>query len=103
MAVIEIISRNFENEVIFSDRPLLIEFWRVNSPESEALAPILEEVAEENLDIKVCSIDVDTEASLAARFDISCTPTLIVFRNRRITAQKVGVPSKREILEMLKT
>lgn len=101
MSVIEIIKRNYKNEVIFSDRPLLILFSTKDCDVCRALLPIVDEIADENLGIKVCNINAAVETDIARSFDVSELPTLIVFKARRVTARSVGLVSKDDILKML--
>ena len=102
MSVIEIIKRNFDNEVMFSDRPLLLEFFATDSDDCKAMADVICEVADENLGIKVCTIDVATEPEIAARFEVTSTPTFIAFKTGKVRARRTGIVEKSDILEMLK-
>ena len=101
MSVIKIIERLFYNEVMYSDRPLVLSFINETNEECRALLSLLESFSDENLGVKVCTIDINAEKAIAARFEIESTPTVIVFKNGKIKARAEGVPTKGEILKML--
>ena len=102
MAEITITSLNFEQEVLKSDIPVLLDFWATWCPPCRALGPIVAEVAEElEGRVKVGKINVDEEPALGAQFRIASIPTLLVFKNGRMTAQSVGLIEKPQILDLL--
>ena len=102
MAEITITSLNFEQEVLRSDIPVLLDFWATWCPPCRALGPIVAEVAEELAGkVKVGKINVDEEPALGAQFRISSIPTLLVFKNGRMTAQSIGLVEKPQILDLL--
>ena len=102
MAYVVLTSENFEEEVIKSDKPVLVDFWATWCGPWRMIAPIVEQIAEENADIKVCKVDVDDQPELTSSFGIQSIPTLIVFKNGEIANKAVGARSKEAILEMLK-
>ena len=99
--VIDIIKRLFYNEVMYSDRPLLVAYVTKGDAESEEILSILEEISDENLGIKVCSIDADAEGELMERLGVTELPTVVAMKNGKIKARAVGVTPKAEILKML--
>ena len=102
MAEITITALNFEQEVLKSDIPVLLDFWATWCPPCRALGPIVAEVAEElEGKVKVGKINVDEEPALGAQFRIASIPTLLVFKNGRMTAQSVGLIEKPQILDLL--
>lgn len=101
MSILHVNKENFEAEVIQSDKPVILDFFAVWCGPCKMIAPILEEIAEENENIKICKVDVDQDPELANRFQIFSIPTLIVFQNGNILEKAVGARSKRQILEML--
>lgn len=101
MSVLELNVENFENEVIHAEKPVLIDFWASWCGPCRMLSPIVDELAEEHPEMKVCKVNVDEQEELAARFDIMSIPTLLVFRNGEQVAQSVGVQSKQAILDMI--
>lgn len=94
---------NFEQEVINSEIPVLVDFWATWCGPCRMIAPILEEIANENVGkIKVAKINVDEEMELAMQFKIEAIPTLLIFKNGEIVNKSLGVLSKEEILNLLK-
>ncbi|MDD7193055.1 MAG: thioredoxin [Oscillospiraceae bacterium] len=101
MAVIKLTKDKFENEVIKSDKPVLIDFSAVWCGPCRMVAPIVDEIAEENPLIKVCKVDVDEEPELAQAFGVSSIPMLVVVKNGKITASAVGARPKESIISLL--
>lgn len=102
MAVTVITNENFEQEVLKSDKPVLIDFWAGWCGPCKILSPVVDQIAEENPDIKVGKIDVDAEAELAIKFNIMSIPTLLVFKDGQLVNQSVGVIPKEQILGLVK-
>ncbi len=102
MAEITVTSENFENEVIKSDKPVLIDFWASWCGPCKMLSPIIEEIAKEYVGkIKVAKVNVDDEPELASTFGISSIPTLFVIKNGEVTNTAIGFRSKEDIIAML--
>ena len=101
MSVINITNENFEAEVMNSEKPVLLDFWASWCGPCKMIAPIVHEIADERVDIKVGKVNVDEEMKLAMKFGISSIPTLIVIKNGKATAQSVGFISKGQILALL--
>ena len=101
MAEITITNKNFDQEVLASDKPVLVDFWATWCGPCRMLAPIIEEIAESRSDVKVGKVNVDDEGELAVRFGISSIPTVIVFKNGDIAAQAVGYRPRAEIEALL--
>ena len=102
MSVIEITTDNFENEVLKTDKTVLIDFWASWCMPCRMLSPVVDEIAEENPGIKVGKVNVDEQPELAEKFGVMSIPTLVVFKNGQNIDSSVGVKPKAEILEMLK-
>ena len=102
MAEVKITKDNFEAEVINSEKAVLIDFWATWCGPCRMIAPIVEQIAEENEDIKVGKINVDEEPELASAFRIESIPTLIVVKNGEVVNMAVGYKQKDEILALLK-
>ena len=101
MSYINITSDNFHEEVLNSDKPVLIDFWAAWCGPCRMIAPIVEEIAAERSDIKVGKINVDDEPSLAAQFGVMSIPTLVVMKDGEVVNQAVGVRPKEQILQLL--
>lgn len=102
MSVLEVMSDNFEGEVLKSEKPVLVDFYADWCGPCKMLAPIVDAVAEENSDVKVCRINIDENEELAVKYGIMSIPTLVVIKNGEEVRRTVGVVGKEEILEMLK-
>lgn len=101
MSVLHITKENFEAEVLHSDKPVIVDFYAVWCGPCKMIAPILDEIAEEREDIKVCKINVDEEPELAARYQVVSIPSLFVIKDGQVTNQSLGAKPKAQILEML--
>ena len=101
MSYINITEQNFNEEVIQSDKPVLIDFWASWCGPCRMSAPIIEEIADERSDIKVGKVNVDDEVALAPQFGIMSIPTLVVMKNGELVNKLVGVRPKDQILQML--
>ena len=101
MAVIEITAQNFEQEVLKSDRPVLLDFWAAWCGPCQMLSPLVDEVAEERTDIKVGKVNVDEQQDLAVKYQVMSIPMLVVMKNGEMADKSVELISKREILNLL--
>lgn len=99
MSVIEITSENFEEEVINSDRTVIIDFWAEWCGPCQIMSPIIEEIAEEKTDLKVCKVNIDNEIEIATKYSIVAIPTIVIIKNGEVLDTLVGVREKEEILE----
>ena len=101
MSAININKNNFQNEVLNSEKKVLLDFWAPWCAPCRMVVPIVEEIADERPDIKVGKINVDEEVELASQFGIMSIPTLVVIENGKIVDQAMGARSKEAILGML--
>lgn len=102
MAEIIITKENFENEVIKSDKPVLIDFWATWCGPCQMLSPVIAEIADEyDGKVKVCKVNVDNEPELAAAFRVQSIPMLAVVKNGEVTDVAVGYRPKEEIVGLL--
>ena len=98
MHPIEFTDANFDQEVIKSDVPVLVDFWAVWCGPCKMIAPVLDELANElEGQLTIAKVDVDSESGLASQFGITAIPTLLVFKNGQIVDQMRGAKSKRAI------
>ena len=101
MSVLHITKENFQDEVLNSHLPVLIDFWATWCGPCRMIAPVIEDVAEEREDIKVCKINVDDEPELANTFRIMSIPTLVVMDQGQEKTRALGARPKEAVLEML--
>lgn len=102
MEVLQVTTDNFEQEVLQSDKTVLIDFWASWCGPCKMLAPIIDKVAQELENVKVCKINVDEETELARKYNIVSIPTLVVIKNGQVLRNSVGLKSKTEIIELVK-
>ena len=101
MSAININKNNFQNEIMDSEKTVLLDFWAPWCAPCRMVVPIIEEIAGERPDIKVGKINVDEQPELASKFSIMSIPTLVVMKNGKIVQQVSGVRPKKAIVEML--
>ena len=101
MAVITITKKNFQSEVVQSDKPVLLDFWATWCGPCRMVSPIVDQIADERSDIKVGKINVDEQPELAQQFRIISIPTLVVMKDGQIANKAVGAMPKEEILALL--
>ena len=101
MEVLHITKDTFQAEVLESEKTVLLDFWATWCSPCRMIAPVLDEVAQEREDVKVCKIDVDQEPELAKQFQIMSIPTLIVMEKGKIINQALGAMPKNSVLALL--
>ncbi|HIQ95149.1 MAG TPA: thioredoxin [Candidatus Limivivens merdigallinarum] len=101
MSAIHITKNNFQEEVLHSDKPVLLDFWAPWCGPCRMVIPLLEEIAKERGDIKVAKINVDEEPELANQFKVMSIPTLMVIKDGKVVRQSMGARPKSQILAML--
>ena len=101
MSAINIKKNNFQNEVLNSEMPVLLDFWAPWCGPCRMVSPIVDEIATERGDIKVGKVNVDEQPELAAQFGVMSIPTLVVMKNGKIVNQVTGARPKTQILAML--
>ena len=101
MSVVHITKENFDELVLKSDKPVLLDFWATWCGPCRMVAPVVEEIAEENEEITVGKIDVDEQTELAVKFGVSSIPTLVLMRGGEVAETVVGFRPKGDILRLL--
>ena len=101
MSAISVNRNNFNQEVLNSDKPVLMDFWALWCGPCRMVVPLVEEIAKERSDIKVVKINVDEGQELAMQFGVMSIPTLVVMKNGKIVNQVTGARPKAQILAML--
>lgn len=100
--IINITKENFEAEVLKSEKPVLVDFWATWCGPCKMIGPVIEEIANEHPEIKVCKINVDEEGELSIKHGVMSIPTLMIFKNGEIAQTAIGYRPKEEIEELLK-
>ena len=101
MAVIQVSKENFQNEVLDSDKPVLLDFYADWCGPCRMVGPAISQIAEERTDIKVGKINVDEQPELASAFGVMSIPTLVVMKDGKVVNQSMGARPKKDILAML--
>lgn len=101
MSVIKLNNENFTNEVVNSEKTVLLDFYADWCGPCKMIGPVVAEIAEERTDIKVCKINVDEQPELAAKFGITSIPVLAVMKNGKVVNSAVGAMPKAQILALL--
>ena len=101
MSVINLTQADFKQEVMESDKPVLIDFWAVWCGPCQMMSPIVDEVAEEVEDVKFCKVNVDDEPQLAAMFGLPSFPTLALIKNGKTVDISIGLLTKEELINFI--
>ena len=102
MSVLKVNKENFATEVLNAQGTVLVDFFADWCEPCKMLSPVIDEIAEEQTELKVCKVNVDDEPELASRYGVMSIPTLVVIRDGKEVNKSVGVVSKEEILALVK-
>ncbi len=101
MSVMHINKDNFQEEVMNADRPVLLDFWASWCGPCQMLGPVIDQIADEQDEVKICKVNVDEQPELASQFGVMSIPTLVVMKEGKIVNKSVGAKPKEQILAML--
>lgn len=101
MAVVHLTEENFETEVLKEDKTVLVDFWSPTCGPCRMLSPIIDEIADERTDVKVCKVNTSEEYKLAIEYNVEMIPTLIVVKGGKVVKRSVGFMPKEDVLKML--
>lgn len=100
MSVIKLTAQNFEQEVMQSDKPVLVDFYADWCGPCKMMASVVEEISEEKSDAKVCKLNIDEEMEIAQKYGVMSIPTFIVFKDGEVAKKDMGAKPKSAVLSM---
>lgn len=101
MEITHVTKDTFEQEVLKSDIPVLLDFWAAWCGPCQMLAPILEDIANEVEDVKICKINIDEEMELATKYRVMSIPTLLLIKNGEVAGTSIGLIGKDQVLKFI--
>ena len=102
MSVLTITNENFEQEVIKSDKPVIVDFWAAWCGPCKMLSPVVDQLAEELEGVKVAKINIDEQMELAEKYNVSSIPCVVAFKNGEEEGRSVGLVPKQKLVDLLK-
>ncbi len=101
MSVTAVTKKTFEKEILQSQKPVMVDFWASWCGPCKMFSPVVDQIAKERTDIKVCKIDIDSEPELAEKFGVMSIPNVMLFKGGKVAKSSVGFRPKDSILEIL--
>lgn len=101
MSVIHLTEKDFDKEVLSEDKTVLVDFWSPTCGPCLMLSPIIDEIAKERTDIKVCKVNTNEAFNLAMEYNVEAIPTLMLIKDGQVVKRNIGFISKEEVLNML--
>jgi len=102
MAVVKLTAENFDQEVMQSDKPVLVDFYADWCGPCKMMGPVVEEISNEEPGIKVCKINIDEQIEVAQRFGVMSIPTFIAVKNGEIAGKQIGAVPKSKLQDMIR-
>ena len=102
MSVLTITNENFEQEVLKSDKPVIVDFWAAWCGPCKMLSPVVDQLAEELEGVKVAKINIDEQMELAEKYNVSSIPCVVAFKNGEEVNRSVGLVPKQKLVDLLK-
>jgi len=103
MAVMHLTEANFDQEVLKADIPVLVDFWAPWCGPCKRLGPVIEELADEVTDVKICKLNTDEADTLALKYGVRSIPTLILFKNGEAVSRSVGEKPKAQLMDFIRS
>ena len=101
MAAIHVTADDFNEVVLNSDKPVLVDFWAQWCGPCQAMGPIVEELADEISDMKICKLDIDSAMEIARKYRVMSIPTFLIFEGGEVAKRTVGEQTKAELLAFI--
>lgn len=102
MSVLTITNENFEQEVLKSDKPVIVDFWAAWCGPCKMLSPVVDQLAEELEGVKIGKINIDEQMELAEKYNVSSIPCVVAFKNGEEVNRSVGLVPKQKLVDLLK-
>ena len=102
MSVLTITNENFEQEILKSDKPVIVDFWAAWCGPCKMLSPVVDQLAEELEGVKVGKINIDEQMELAEKYNVSSIPCVVAFKNGEGVGRSVGLVPKQKLVDLLK-
>lgn len=102
MSVLTITNENFEQEVLKSDKPVIVDFWAAWCGPCKMLSPVVDQLAEGLEGVKVGKINIDEQMELAEKYNVSSIPCVVAFKNGEEVNRSVGLVPKQKLVDLLK-